>query len=554
MQPPIIVGNILQNRYRIIHIIGQGGFSRIYLAEDQRRFNELCAVKELILTTGTVSGEKAQELFEREAAILYRIEHPQIPKFREKFAQDQHLFLVEDYIFGKNYQTLLAERQSIGQVFSEPEVLELFRSLLPVLNYIHTLGIIHRDISPENIILRDSDSKPVLIDFGVVRELATKLQSTSPNPVTTVGKLGYAPREQIQTGSAYPSSDLYALAVTGIVLLTGKEPTILFDQTQLTWNWEDWVKINPKFGQILDKMLRYQPGERYQTANEVLQALESVDLPVANFASSPGQTLAVGQSLPKNDAPVVASTANNSILDNPIAVGFISIAVVLLAGLGSWTFVNSLQNHDKHREGGITPQTFPSPIISGGTNSTLSSTPISTPTIPPNILKKRLNFSESGKITVHGYLMENDLIKYSFFGKSQQMVTVSVDQGLGIILAVYGPDGQLLANESHQVATFQTILRDRGRYIIQLSLAPKVAESKYSLNVTLDQPVKFNFTPKPKTIPLPKTTPTPTSSPLIISPTPEVSETPQVTVTPDVTPDVTPSDSPMEMTPTPSPS
>src|SRR5512140_3373506 len=115
MQTPITIGSILQNRYHIIRVIGQGGFGRTYLAEDQRRFNELCVLKELIAPgTGTSGGEKAQELFEREAAILYQIEHPQIPKFREKFAQNQRLFLVQDFVAGKTYRHLLKERQETG--------------------------------------------------------------------------------------------------------------------------------------------------------------------------------------------------------------------------------------------------------------------------------------------------------------------------------------------------------------------------------------------------------------------------------------------------------
>lgn len=202
MQPPITVGTVLQNRYRIIQILGQGGFGRTYLAEDQRRFNELCAIKELISTaTEAVAWEKAKELFHREAAILYQIEHPQVPKFRERFEQDQRLFLVEDYVAGQTYRAMLAERQAIGKTFTEAEVLQLIQSLLPVLEHIHSRGIIHRDISPENIILRDSDAKPVLIDFGVVKELATRLRSPeSAMPETTVGKLGYSPSEQMQTG------------------------------------------------------------------------------------------------------------------------------------------------------------------------------------------------------------------------------------------------------------------------------------------------------------------------------------------------------------------
>ena len=274
MQPPISAGTVLQSRYKIIKTLGQGGFGRTYLAEDQRRFNELCAIKELIPnTTGSSAWEKAQELFAREAAILYQIEHPQVPKFREKFEQDQRLFLVQDYVEGKTYYDLLEERKAVGGAFTEVEVLRLMRSILPVLDYIHGKGIIHRDISPDNIMMRENDKLPVLIDFGVVKELATRLQSNTNTPQTYVGKPGYCPSEQIQTGQAYPSSDLYALAVSAIVLLTAKEPTELFDDNLLTWNWQRWVTVNPRLTQILNRMLSYKPGGRYQSANEVVDAL-----------------------------------------------------------------------------------------------------------------------------------------------------------------------------------------------------------------------------------------------------------------------------------------
>lgn len=262
MQPPISTGTVLQNRYQIIQILGQGGFGRTYLAEDQRRFNELCAIKELIPnTTDPVAWQKAQELFLREANILYQIEHPQIPKFRERFEQDQRLFLVQDYVAGKTYHTLLDERKAVGGAFTEQEVLQLMRSLLSVLEHIHSRGIIHRDISPDNIILRDLDNQPVLIDFGVVKELATRLQSANSTvPGTYVGKLGYSPSEQMQTGQVTPSSDLYALAVTAIVLLSGKEPQELFDENLLTWSWQRWVTVSSHLTQILNRMLSFRPA------------------------------------------------------------------------------------------------------------------------------------------------------------------------------------------------------------------------------------------------------------------------------------------------------
>lgn len=454
MQSPITVGTILQNRYHIIHIIGQGGFGRTYLAEDQRRFNELCVLKELIaLGTGTSGGEKAQELFEREAAILYQIEHPQIPKFREKFAQNEKLFLVQDFVAGKTYRNLLRERQDVGTTFTEAEVLHLLRTLLPVLSYIHGQGIIHRDISPENMILRESDSLPVLIDFGVVKELATKLQSSSPTPVTTVGKLGYAPSEQMQTGRAYPSSDLYALAVTTIVLLTGKEPADLFDEQELIWNWQQWATVKPEFAQILQRMLSYLPGERYQSAADVTQALLNLGYssqPAANLSHL--QTIAIGHrpepisKTSEKPQPSVNSGQSSSILDNAWALAGIGGVVIILAGFGSWTLVNSLKNQSRPATETITtPQSFPSPVIPSGT--LLTPTPTPTPTVTnsePVINRQRLRLDKSNKATIDGTLRENELVEYSLQGKIGEKLTVSVNENSGIVLTIFTANREII--------------------------------------------------------------------------------------------------------------
>ncbi|MDZ7956536.1 MAG: serine/threonine-protein kinase [Aulosira sp. DedQUE10] len=548
MQPPITVGTVLQNRYRIIQILGQGGFGRTYLAEDQRRFNELCAIKELIPTTiGTSVWEKTQELFHREAAILYQIEHPQIPKFRERFEEDQRLFLVEDYVAGKTYRAILSERQAVSQTLTEKEVLQLMRSLLPVLEHIHSRGIIHRDISPENIILRDSDSQPVLIDFGVVKELATRLQSpNSTAPVTTVGKLGYSPTEQ-QTGQAYPNSDLYALAVTVIVLLTGREPRELFDETQLTWNWQQWARVNPKFAQVLNRMLSYRPSDRFQSAADVIQALQSIDQ--SNVANpnvvSNMQTIAVGgrqpnpvpAPSPNRPAPVIPPSNNSSVLDNPLAIGAIGSAVVVLAGFGSWALVSSLRSQSNTQPD--TPvQTFPSPVVSGGT--TLTPTPTSTIS-EPVVISKRLNLGATNTTTVDNTLEENQIVQYTFFGRKGLKLTTAIAQGTGIVLSVLDANKQPIDNTANQVQSYEGILPITGRYTIQLNLVPGVAESDYSLNVALEKSVRE--TPTSIITPTPTPTETPTQSPTI-TPTPTPTETP--TLTPILTPTITPTEIPTQ--------
>ena len=248
MQPPIAIGTLLQNRYYVQQILGQGGFGRTYLAADRGRFNELCVLKEFMPQLSSAYAlEKSKELFQREAAILYQIQHPQVPRFLATFEAEQRLFLVQEYVEGSTYRILLDECQTQGKRFSEQAVLHLIQCLLPVLNHIHGRGIIHRDITPDNIILRNSDRLPILIDFGVVKEIVTRVQladtiaptGSVPPPIhhpTTVGKPGYAPSEQAQTGRAYPSSDLYSLAVTALVLLTGCEASDLSDDVMLTWN------------------------------------------------------------------------------------------------------------------------------------------------------------------------------------------------------------------------------------------------------------------------------------------------------------------------------
>jgi len=539
MQPPITVGTVLQNRYRIIQILGQGGFGRTYLAEDQRRFNELCAIKELIPTAiGTDAWEKAQELFAREAAILYQIQHPQIPQFRERFEEDQRLFLVQDYVAGKTYRAMLDERKAVGQTFTEAEVLFLIRSLLPVLENIHDRGIIHRDISPENIILRESERLPVLIDFGVVKELATKLQSLNVStPVTTVGKLGYAPSEQMQTGRAYPSSDLYALAVTVLVLLTGKEPQELFDENQLTWNWQKLVKVDPRFAQILNRMLCHSPSDRFASVAHLTQALEVLAQPnQSNVPLSNLQTLAVGRRPdpipPKKPDPVIPNPpSSSSILDNPLALGAIGSAVIILAGFGSWAIVSSIRSQPKTLTPEIPPQTFPSPVITGGATPTPALTPTPTPTnVEPIVTKKRLTFVTPNQLNLDGTIKENETVEYSFFGRKGSKLIASLSpESKNVLLTILSPNREIIDNSAQQVTTYEGILPRSGRYVIQLTSSQEAPKSNYVLNVglenleltpTITPTLEPTFTPTPEpSTPLPTITPTLFPPPVNNSPT-----------------------------------
>lgn len=306
---------LLGGRYRVLRQLGQGGFGRTYLAEDTNRFQEYCVLKEFDPQVhGTEALSKAEELFQREAGILYRLEHPQIPRFREIFRASVNggrLFLVQDYVDGDTYLTLLRQRQQQGTCFSEEEVKQLIYHLLPVLAYIHSLGVVHRDISPDNLICRRSDRLPILIDFGGVKRMAATVISQTPGAVmpaqpTLLGKIGYAPTEQMSSGEAYPHSDLYALAMTALVLLTGREPQDLLGADRRQWH--SMVRLSPKFTNILERMLSPYPEQRYPTATAVLEAFgaEAVIAAEGALLSTPTPELTSTQTLAVSPATTPA--------------------------------------------------------------------------------------------------------------------------------------------------------------------------------------------------------------------------------------------------------
>lgn len=351
MNNPIYPGLILTDRYKIIKQLGHGGFGRTYLAEDNHRFQELCVLKEFAPQVhGSYALQKSQELFEREAGVLYKLRHPQIPGFREMFRYklnaEGYLFLVQDYIKGKTYRALLENRKLQGKLFQEAEVIKFLLQLLPVLEYIHNLGVIHRDISPDNIILQTSDKLPVLIDFGGVKEIATKVASEYAqleSGITRLGKLGYAPDEQMRLGVINNDSDLYALAVTALVLLTGKEPSLLTDVHNLTFNWRIEISISENLGNVLDKMLASKPSDRFSTARQVITALKNVSYST-NLATtqvppsvvstppvSPGQLSSV-TTMSVSQVPVTSDVVQKSSIWSTILL--VLVTIFSMGGIG----------------------------------------------------------------------------------------------------------------------------------------------------------------------------------------------------------------------------
>ncbi|PMB18709.1 serine/threonine protein kinase, partial [Fischerella thermalis CCMEE 5319] len=193
-------------------------------------------------------------------------------------------YLVQEYIDGQNLEEELNHK---GQ-FSEQEVLDMLQDILKILQFVHNKGIIHRDIKPSNI-MRHHNGKLYLLDFGAVKQVA----NTPPGGVgssTGIFSLGFAPPEQMSGGQVFPSTDLYALAVTAVMLLTGeKDVTKLFDVYSNQWKWQERVSVSPLVANTLNRMLLPAANQRFQSAQEVLDALNLTVQPVIPTQINPRQ-------------------------------------------------------------------------------------------------------------------------------------------------------------------------------------------------------------------------------------------------------------------------
>ncbi|MEG4320750.1 MULTISPECIES: SUMF1/EgtB/PvdO family nonheme iron enzyme [unclassified Microcoleus] len=289
---------LLGDRYRAVKYISEGAFGRTFKAVDEHRLDTICAIKQFLpQLQGNAAIQKATELFKQEAVRLRDLgKHPQIPDLLAFFEQDKRFYLVQEFIDGKD---LLKELQQQGK-FSEKQIQQLLRELLPILDFVHNQKVIHRDIKPENII-RNSRGSLVLIDFGVAKELSSSILTKAG---TVTGTPGYAAPEQMQ-GHVFPASDLYSLGVTCIRLLTGcllrqENGTFvdeLFDPMQMQWIWRNKAFfLNNDLGQVLDKMILFPVGLRYQSAVEVLKSLDLISI-LPTQIPTPSQSKTVQHSL-----------------------------------------------------------------------------------------------------------------------------------------------------------------------------------------------------------------------------------------------------------------
>jgi serine/threonine protein kinase len=316
---------LLSHRYKLLNMIGSGGMSQAFLAEDtQRPSNPQCVVKRLRpLSQDPKLLAIARTLFKREAEVLEHLgEHDQIPRLLAHFEENQEFYLVEEFVGGHTIETELKP----GQPWSEAKVIEFLLEILPVLEFIHSQNVIHRDIKPDNIIRRDRDGRLVLIDFGAVRQVQVDLTASNPAlAATIVGTFGYMPTEQAY-GHPRLNSDLYALGMICIQAITGLTLSQLqVDNQTGEFRWPEGVPIS-RLTAVLSTMVRNLSKDRYPNATEALKAVKDLK---TQLRSSPATQLDPPTEVEFKPAAPAAQSAKNRGLRRPLSLLGVGVAAAL---------------------------------------------------------------------------------------------------------------------------------------------------------------------------------------------------------------------------------
>ncbi|MBI9035113.1 MAG: serine/threonine-protein kinase [Bacteroidales bacterium] len=277
----LVSGTILEDRYKIIDVIGVGGMGSVYKARDLRFSNteKLVAIKEMInQALDSLVQKTIVQNFEREANILASLSHPSIPKIFDFFTRERRSYLVLELIDGKDLEDIVSDTP--GNIPVE-KVIQWGIELCEVLHYLHSMNptpVVFRDMKPSNVMVNKEDHI-ILIDFGIAKDFRTGKKGTM------VGTEGYSPPEQYR-GEATPLADMYALGATLHHLLTRRDPRL---EAPFTFPDRSILDINPKVSSelaaIIEKSLQYEPTERFSSIHEMADELKKISTDMGTIHS-----------------------------------------------------------------------------------------------------------------------------------------------------------------------------------------------------------------------------------------------------------------------------
>ncbi|MBN2394255.1 MAG: serine/threonine protein kinase [Anaerolineae bacterium] len=325
---PLTTGQVLQNRYRVVALLGQGGMGAVYRAWDTR-LNAPVAIKEMVPQTGIPSTMLAQlrQQFRQEAMVLGRLSHPNLVRVTDFFEEAGNAYLVMEFVQGESLASYINRMGALP----EGQVVAWARQLLDTLTYCHSQGVLHRDIKPQNVILR-ADGQLILVDFGLVK----LWDASAPQTQTMMRGMGspeYAPPEQYGTHSQHtdPRSDLYSLGATLYHALTGYAPPTATDRIVRPGLLTSVRQFNPQASPALEaalfRALELQPESRFQNAAEMLQGL----LTPRNFSALPLPSQWSSKPMPARAFPWPWA----------VVAALVVVGLCVGGGIWAWRFVAS---------------------------------------------------------------------------------------------------------------------------------------------------------------------------------------------------------------------
>jgi serine/threonine-protein kinase len=537
---------VLDGRYKLIKQIGAGGFGHAFIARDMRRpGSPPCVVKQLKPASDDPSFiREARRLFNTEAETLEKLgKHDQIPQLLAYFEEDSQFYLVQEFIEGRSlHAELKAPLPELSDLDNQPqdkilailddidapardhqlpelEVLKILKDVLEVLEFVHSEGVIHRDIKPDNLIRRKKDQKIVLIDFGAVRAMQdanTKLTADEKGEsrfTVTIGTPGYMPSEQCAGRPTY-NSDIYALGMVAIKALTGYAPTDLpNDPATGELVWRDKAKVSNGLAMVLTRMVRYHYTQRYQSVREVNQGIVTfatmtevereattskiVKSTILSNQGSASRNISSSSSQTRRTVPVATPSSNSGVLF--LFGGLLSVVAVVAA----FALPAMMRNNQQSVIVNNQPIAINAPIASEAIPDK-TSTAIAPINQIVNLEANRDSLAFPNKIigdTTHTYTIQ---------AKSGQIFSAAIT-GNGILMTVVDGQGIPLSNAINVVSA-DIPITSNGAFIVQLKGIGSTTEIPYQLKLGL----------KDAAIAQPTSSANPQTPTAIVTPTPNV--------------------------------
>jgi len=554
-----MTAKVLDGRYKLIKQIGAGGFGHTFIARDMRRpGSPPCVVKQLKPASDDSNFiREARRLFNTEAETLEKLgSHDQIPQLLAYFEEDKQFFLVQEFVEGRS---LYAEMQSplpeVSDLDNEPqerlidqlehidaplrdkqldevEVIQILKDVLQVLEFVHSEGVIHRDIKPDNLIRRKKDRKIVLIDFGAVKAMQdanTKLIADEKGEsrfTVSIGTPGYMSSEQCAGRPNY-SSDIYSLGMVAIKALTGYSPTDLpTDPATGELVWRDKAKVSNGLAMVLTRMVRYHYTQRYQSVREVNQGITTfatmteverqattskiVRSTILTSTGSLATTNAAAMSKAEREAsrrsvPVSAPASSNSgILF--LFGGLLAVVAVIAA----FAVPSMVRNNQTPIIVNNAPILSPKPLT---TDANPSPTPVSAESINQAIALE----ANKESLTIPNKISSNAVHIYTIQAKSGQLLSAAI-AGNGVLMTVLNTQGIALPNAAN-VAIADIPITVDGTYTVQLRGIPSKDPLSYQIKLGLKDTANTTAPSVPTSV-SPSVVPTGGTSPNPSVPTP----------------------------------